>query len=55
MYKKQNVIIILIFIIFISNLTADNFNKIFIEDNNAFAIELYEQLAKEDGNVFFSI
>jgi len=54
MYKKQNVIIILIFIIFISNLTADNFNIIFIEDNNAFAIELYEQLAKEDGNIFFS-
>lgn len=54
MYKKQNIIIILIFIIIISNLTADNPKQKFIEDNNAFAIELYEQLAKEDGNIFFS-
>ncbi len=54
MSKKQNVIIILIFIITISYLSAENPNKKFIEDNNAFAFELYEQLAEEDGNVFFS-
>lgn len=54
MFKKQNVIVILIFIITISYLTADNRNQKFIEDNNAFAIELYEQLAKEDGNIFLS-
>ncbi len=57
MYKKQsliNKIVIFIFIIILQNLTADNLNQKFIEDNNSFAIELYEQLAEEDGNIFFS-